>query len=382
MKLKYIICALVLLMMINLEAQCFLSGGNNHIEEFSVSYTSGSEIIDDKYYKAIEQLISFSGLKVKTGFYDDSSATNAFAIKSNNQDLDGETYFGINLINKYLKENNNDFFKIKAVMSHEFAHILQFKFNLLSNKSVKWKELQADYIAGVYVSIMQALLNINAGLNLDHASMSILMKKGMDLFKSIGDTAFGDPKHHGTPNERTIAFGAGFASSHWEIDANNISSTSIILRGQEMIESSSKFIALLEQKSNGVEIDQNLIFPIFQEWSLQLTKSRIVSDSKLIENEADNTQKFKLLLRRSANYEVIGKQELAINDLKNASRVAAHIIYPEDQIKGVSGAIGLRMGNCYYALGQMDKALLNYKKACDSGIQMGCANVNLMNARN
>jgi hypothetical protein len=94
----------------------------------------------------------------------------------------------------------------QAIFAHEFAHQVQYEneyFDDLGEVSAaeetRYGELMADAMAAYYLT---------------HARGATLRQKRvaqfLEVFYQIGDCAFTDPNHHGTPNQRLAAAEFGF----------------------------------------------------------------------------------------------------------------------------------------------------------------------------
>ena len=92
------------------------------------------------------------------------------------------------------------------IHAHEFAHHVQFELGLLddagepSAEATRRTELMADAMAGYQAAHVRASTFRNKRLAESVATIS-----------NVGDCAFDDPTHHGTPRERAIA-------TEWGID--------------------------------------------------------------------------------------------------------------------------------------------------------------------
>ena len=93
--------------------------------------------------------------------------------------------------------------ELACVMAHEVGHIMQYKKNFLSSWVIK-NELSADYLAGWYIAKTRRL-NRQSVENLS------------GWFKEIGDIAFTEEDHHGTPWQRSKIFmrGAGIVGDEF-----------------------------------------------------------------------------------------------------------------------------------------------------------------------
>ncbi|MGI8469864.1 MAG: hypothetical protein ACR2N3_15595 [Pyrinomonadaceae bacterium] len=106
---------------------------------------------------------------------------------------DGMVFFGIDLL-KVQYATSKRGYAIPSIMSHEYAHILQYKLNFPFRG--KWQELHADFLAGWYTAHRARFMPQNMG-------------ESMTTFFDNGDTDFNSSQHHGSPQEREEAFLAG-----------------------------------------------------------------------------------------------------------------------------------------------------------------------------
>ena len=97
----------------------------------------------------------------------------------------------------------------QAILSHEYGHQVQFANpNLVtfdySPEGTRATELMADALSAYYLTNKRG-----AAMNWHR------VKDFLDVFYAIGDCAFDDPGHHGTPNQRmkSAEFGYSIASS-------------------------------------------------------------------------------------------------------------------------------------------------------------------------
>ncbi|MBS1664771.1 MAG: hypothetical protein JST68_27240 [Bacteroidetes bacterium] len=135
-------------------------------------------------------------------FYDDKDHNNAMAtdevVQANGPD--GTVIFGRRFFNReFIKTIGGT--TIPVIMAHEYAHIVDYKFGVLENAGVKRAELFADYFAGLYM-YLRVLKNETTDI-----------AKCYESFRSMGDTDFGKPSTHGTPEERYKALNSGFKTA-------------------------------------------------------------------------------------------------------------------------------------------------------------------------
>jgi hypothetical protein len=96
----------------------------------------------------------------------------------------------------------------QAVYSHEFAHHIQFRNDYFSDfyattgdeaEQTRYSELMADAMAAYYLTHKRG-----ATLNWKR------VQQFLEIFYQIGDCAFSNPGHHGTPNQRMAAAQWGY----------------------------------------------------------------------------------------------------------------------------------------------------------------------------
>lgn len=132
-------------------------------------------------------------------FYDDNDGKNSKASDEVTRPdcPDGTIIFGKRLFNsQYLKNNGTT--AIPIMIAHEYAHIADFKYGALQHVSNKKKELFADYLAGIYMSLRIRFMGF-VDINAAH-----------ETFEELGDTDFGDVDKHGSSEERVDALMAGY----------------------------------------------------------------------------------------------------------------------------------------------------------------------------
>jgi predicted metalloprotease len=90
-------------------------------------------------------------------------------------------------------------------MAHEFGHCIDAKYNVYSSRSFR-NELFADYLAGCYLH----LKSLSVGEQ--------YVREVANTFYSIGDYAFNESCHHGTPDQRKSCLMAGYNFSKSKIN--------------------------------------------------------------------------------------------------------------------------------------------------------------------
>ena len=94
----------------------------------------------------------------------------------------------------------------QAIFAHEFAHQIQYENDYFDDlgavsraEATRYTELMADAMAAYYLTHARG-----ASMNQKR------VKQFLNVFYQIGDCAFSDPGHHGTPNQRFAAAEFGF----------------------------------------------------------------------------------------------------------------------------------------------------------------------------
>lgn len=157
-------------------------------------------------------------------YFDDSKGMNAFFTPETEDENkpDGTICFGIGLLQREFPKSSGGT-AIPIIVAHEMGHCTDNKYNAVSERSGKTKELFADFIAGSYMYIRSFWkgTDINACLR---------------TFYSLGDTNFGNPDHHGTPQERFNALLAGYYA------ARNANVSGIPLSLDDAVEKGKKYV--------------------------------------------------------------------------------------------------------------------------------------------
>ena len=150
------------------------------------------------------KLSALFGQRPGFGFVDDRGAPNAYATSDTLvPGTWGTVLYGATLFRQTLAAYDDGGMAVMAVMAHEFGHVAQFAYGLdrrllQGQATVKRVELHADYLAGWYLGRRKA----------EQPELSVWAAG--DMLAGIGDYAFFDWNHHGTPEERVAAAEAGF----------------------------------------------------------------------------------------------------------------------------------------------------------------------------
>lgn len=153
--------------------------------------TSGDVSLDTAFINEFNAQGNFWGIPgVSFAFLNDCDAPNALA-----NPRDRSILFGTSLAAKLLRDFGSSV-PLWQVMAHEWGHQVQFALgdSWLEAPTVAPKELEADMFSGFYLLIAK---------NTSDLSSSIA-----NAF-ALGDWAFNNPSHHGTPNQRASAVVAG-----------------------------------------------------------------------------------------------------------------------------------------------------------------------------
>lgn len=164
---------------------------------------TGSRPLDLSIQTDVVELQKVFGVSAKMFLFQEVNNPNAFALNEPlpqimkqfrvpfNTSPDGMVFLGINLMQSEYRSGVGTGYSIPSIIAHEYAHILQYKLN--SKLEGKWRELQADYLAGWYTAHRSRYVS----QNIDESILSFFNK---------GDYDFNTPQHHGLPLERQQAF--------------------------------------------------------------------------------------------------------------------------------------------------------------------------------
>lgn len=153
--------------------------------------TTGNTSLDSAFMAEFDYQARFWAIPgVSFAFLNDCSNPNAFA---NPQDR--SILFGITLATKLLRDFGN-VIPLWQVIAHEWGHQIQFSLgdNWLTSSTAAPKELEADMFSGFYLLIAKNSANLSTSIT--------------NAF-TLGDWAFNNPAHHGTPAQRGAAVLAG-----------------------------------------------------------------------------------------------------------------------------------------------------------------------------
>jgi hypothetical protein len=170
---------------------------------------SGDKDLDRALAITLAKISDYFNVLPGFAFFDEGlESPNAYASPSHRLGRDdGSVAFGKVLLSRLMKAPDKPELSVASVCSHEFGHILQFKRNLGprlrgANEGVKRIELHADYLAGYFAGVRK----------LERPSYPAAYFAQTQA--NFGDTNYGNPGHHGTPDERGRAVVAGFKAAY------------------------------------------------------------------------------------------------------------------------------------------------------------------------
>lgn len=182
---------------------CSLTGnfGGGGSGGFRFLHSSGDRTIDQLIFQEANILAHITGMRPSLAFLDDSNAPNAFAIKRDlitGQSPHGAVVLGVGMIRKMMGHGHVS--AVGAVLVHEWAHIAQFRYRVQSRTStVAPTELMADFVAGWY-----------HGFRCTQSQGCTTPQFAESGLASVGDYKTKSRQHHGTPEQRSQAYRAGF----------------------------------------------------------------------------------------------------------------------------------------------------------------------------
>jgi hypothetical protein len=182
-----------------------------------------AEMLDNFISIGAQYVLAKFEISPNVAYYNDGASPNAFASK--NGKGDGVIRIGGSLVQQEFKLWRTGFFEqcsrsgkdpyqllnnkkaggcysVTAIIAHEAAHILQAKMGVAFNS--RNTELQADFLAGWHIAAYERIFS-------SEFKEFRMKEDGIRAFYSRGDYSFNSPQHHGTPEQRSKAFLAGFA---------------------------------------------------------------------------------------------------------------------------------------------------------------------------
>lgn len=169
--------------------------------------TSSDRAFDYALAQTLSGLTDVFGVLPGFAYYDDGDAENAYATEARRLgNPDGTVLFGRRFLRSVLAQGEHADVAVAAICAHEFAHIVQFKHNLLGPllagaRTIKRAELHADFLAGYYAGIRK------------------LQKPGYPTESFAAGLSDLKPattavRRHGNAGERSDAVARGFQTAH------------------------------------------------------------------------------------------------------------------------------------------------------------------------
>jgi len=184
---------------------CFLRAATpgEYTRGFTLQSSSGDKEADQVCRQAEGDLRQVFGVAPALWFFDDGQEPNAFAAwePRPGNGWNGTVLIGLKLVATAARRNElNRRWKLRltAIVAHEWAHIVQYSRGRYGGPG-KSGELHADFLAGWFL-----------GRPTPPAGRDEAKNEAMYRLFFLGDTAYTDPNHHGTPLERASAVTDGF----------------------------------------------------------------------------------------------------------------------------------------------------------------------------
>ena len=166
--------------------------------------TTGNPSLDRALGRALVRMSQTFRVNPSFAFFADEGAPNAYATPETMlPNTWGALVFGRSLFADQFQRYQDKGVSIVAITAHEFAHICQYRRNMMStlrgsDRTVRRVELHADFLSGWYLGLRKK------------QDPSISLWSSGDTFHRIGDTEYNNVQHHGTPQERVEASQHGF----------------------------------------------------------------------------------------------------------------------------------------------------------------------------
>lgn len=204
---------------------CFLNGNPTNAGE--ITKYSGNHYLDNINNEEYYFLVQKFGVTPDIYYLNDGNTPNAYATPRilNPQFGDGTVLIGISLIQQEcLQSPSGSCSAIPIVLAHEFAHIVDFKYD--SGLLGRNKELFADYLAGCYMYFRSVEFK------------TTFVREAARSFFAKGDYQFNSPSHHGTPQQRYRCLIAGYDLAYnYSMRGDYLSLESLISHAQEFVSS-------------------------------------------------------------------------------------------------------------------------------------------------
>lgn len=175
---------------------------------------SGDHAFDKALGRQLVKLAKLFEVYPGFGYMNETGSKNANASRESRiYGTNGTVLFGLKLLHETLGMGQGGDIAVLGICAHEFAHIFQFfspggyeKTLRSIHPTVKLLELHADYMSGYFIGYLK------------QERPQIYLQTLGKLFYSLGDMEFGDPNHHGTPEERVRAIETGYKTA-WSVNS-------------------------------------------------------------------------------------------------------------------------------------------------------------------
>lgn len=188
-----------------------VTGEHSHLpsEVRTMMRSTGDKHLDQLLDAALARLAETFDVWPRVGFYDDSDAPNAMAMR---YAVSGAHEFAVVFGRSYfrqLMDYDPSGITLLQTAAHEFAHVWVYKDGLFDKirggqPTVKRIELHADFLSGYYLGLRK----------LEHPGESFLAAGRRR--EDSGDTQVKNIHHHGTPDERADAADTGFKLGYYK----------------------------------------------------------------------------------------------------------------------------------------------------------------------
>jgi len=185
------------------------------IDDICIVSTLGNAADDTAVATIYYDVASFFEFNTIFNFFNEGSVENmnAFATDTN------YIFFGKYMFDAIKKASPQNYITmISGIMAHEYGHIVQFNTYIDTSQlapkrqtvnigsTIVLSELEADAFSGLY---MYFKLNSEAQI-----------EAYFDMLEELGDSAFTDPNHHGTSEQRQAAAAYGILAADYIISNN------------------------------------------------------------------------------------------------------------------------------------------------------------------
>jgi hypothetical protein len=206
-------CAYAKARPVQLSGCCALCAARGSLNSDIISSTKGMNFVRSSGDAQTDRLLGIALARLATtfkispgfAFFDDADKKNAYALdQSILGEGQGTVLMGLHLFGLLMTPAQDAGEAVLSVLAHECGHIVQMQRGYqaaleVMDTTARPIELHADYLAGYYLSLRK------------HDYPDLDLRNVREVYRSIGDTDFASPDHHGTAAERSAALAGGFA---------------------------------------------------------------------------------------------------------------------------------------------------------------------------